>query len=213
MKRLLTTLVILTGLIGSAGAVWADAESDFVKGWFAHMDGDFTEALKWYRKAAEQGDAEAQTYLGGMYESGEGVTQDSAEAVKWYRKAAEQGYATAQTYLGRHYNGEGVTQDYAEAVKWLRKAAEQGDEEAQNNLGWMYEKGNGVLQDRIAAHMWLNIATANGNKNAGENRDFTAGKLTAEQLEKANERAKRCMDADYKDCDAKAKSWWQKLKD
>jgi TPR repeat protein len=177
MKRLLTTLVILTGLIGSAGAVWADAESDFVKGWFAHMDGDFTEALKWYRKAAEQGDADA------------------------------------QTYLGRHYNGEGVLQDYAEAVKWLRKAAEQGDEEAQNNLGWMYEKGNGVLQDRIAAHMWLNIATANGNKNAGENRDFTAGKLTAEQLEKANERAKRCMDADYKDCDAKAKSWWQKLKD
>ena len=175
MKRLLTTLVILTGLLGSAGAVWAQ---DFNKGLKAAQSGDFATALKEWKPLAEQGNAVAQYNLGVMYR-----------------------------------NGEGVTQDYAEAVKWLRKAAEQGDEEAQNNLGWMYEKGNGVLQDRIAAHMWLNIATANGNKNAGENRDFTAGKLTAEQLEKANERAKRCMDADYKDCDAKAKSWWQKLKD
>jgi hypothetical protein len=32
MKRLLTTLVILTGLMGLGGAVWADAEDDFHKG-------------------------------------------------------------------------------------------------------------------------------------------------------------------------------------
>ena len=35
MKRLLTTLVILSGLIGLAGAVWADALCDFYKGWAA----------------------------------------------------------------------------------------------------------------------------------------------------------------------------------
>jgi hypothetical protein len=50
MKRLLTTLVILTGLIGSAGAVWADAQSDAVKGYKAYQAGDFTEAVKWSRK-------------------------------------------------------------------------------------------------------------------------------------------------------------------
>ena len=46
-------------------------------------------------KAAEQGDAEAQTSLGLMYDNGKGVPQDYAEAVKWYRKAAEQGHLAA----------------------------------------------------------------------------------------------------------------------
>jgi hypothetical protein len=41
MKRLLTTLVILTGLFGSGGAVWADAESDFKKGRDGYDDGGF----------------------------------------------------------------------------------------------------------------------------------------------------------------------------
>ena len=46
--------------------------------------------MKWYRKAAEQGDAKAQFNLALRYYKGEGVTQDYAEAAKWYRKAAEQ---------------------------------------------------------------------------------------------------------------------------
>ena len=55
MKRLLTTLVILTGLLGSAGAAWADALDDYNKGVDAYDAGNFEEAVKWYRKAAEQG--------------------------------------------------------------------------------------------------------------------------------------------------------------
>ena len=54
---------------------------------------DDAEAVKWYRLAAEQGYAEAQSNLGVMYNNGRGVPQDDAEAVKWYRLAAEQGYA------------------------------------------------------------------------------------------------------------------------
>jgi hypothetical protein len=45
---------------------------------------------------AEKGDAEAQFYLGVMYENGNGVLKDYTEAVKWYRKAADQGAAAAQ---------------------------------------------------------------------------------------------------------------------
>jgi TPR repeat protein len=52
---------------------------------------DDAEAIKWYRKAADQGYAEAQTYLGTMYQDGQGVPKDDVEAVKWYRKAADQG--------------------------------------------------------------------------------------------------------------------------
>ena len=84
------------------------------------------EAIKWYRKSAEQGEAIAQNNLGAMYAYGEGVEQNYNEAVKWYRKSAEQGYARALTNLGFMYaNGEGVEQDYKEAVKWYRKSAEQ----------------------------------------------------------------------------------------
>ena len=61
MKRLLTTLVILTGLIGSGGAVWADAVDDFNKGVDAYDAGNLEEAVKWYRKAAEQGGASTHT--------------------------------------------------------------------------------------------------------------------------------------------------------
>ena len=103
MKRLLTTLVILTGLIGSGGAVWAD---DVNKGYAAYQAGDYAEALKWYRKAAEQGDASAQYNLGNGYRRGKGVTQDYAEAANWYRKAAEQGNAWAQSNLGVMYQNQ-----------------------------------------------------------------------------------------------------------
>lgn len=61
---------------------------------------DYAEAVKWYRKAAEQGDAAAQCNLGFCYYYGKDVLQNYTEAVKWYRKAAEQGNARAQRILG-----------------------------------------------------------------------------------------------------------------
>ena len=74
---------------------------------------DYAVAVRWWRLAAEQGDASAQYNLALMYDNGEGVPQDYAEAVKWYRLAAEQGIAAAQVNLGVMYaNGEGVPQDY-----------------------------------------------------------------------------------------------------
>ena len=55
------------------------------------------EAVKWYRHAAEQGDADAQFNLGKMYAEGQGVPQADTEALKWYRRAADQGNADAQS--------------------------------------------------------------------------------------------------------------------
>ena len=109
MKRLLTTLVILTGLFGSAGVVCADEQSDADKGYAAYKAGNYVETAKWWRKAAEQRLAQAQFNLGVMYAEGTGVTQVYAEAVKWFRKAAEQGFVQAQSDLGSmYYSGEGV---------------------------------------------------------------------------------------------------------
>ena len=92
---------------------------------------DYTEALRWYRKAAAQGYAAAQNNLGFMYDNGRGVPQDYTEAVRWYSKAAAQGLAAAQSNLGFMYdNGQGVTQDYVQAHKWFNIAASRGNAKA-----------------------------------------------------------------------------------
>lgn len=53
-------------------------------------------AVLWYRRAADQGNADALFYLGDMFEQGHGVPQSDAEAVRLYRKAADQGHEWAQ---------------------------------------------------------------------------------------------------------------------
>jgi TPR repeat protein len=74
--------------------------------------------------AAEQGNAEAQAALGGMYYFGNGVLKSVEEAVEWTEKAAEQGDTAAQRNMGfMYYNGEGVEQSYETAAKWYTKAA------------------------------------------------------------------------------------------
>ncbi len=59
----------------------------------------YEEAVRWYRLAADQGNAGAQYNLGLCYENGWGVTQSLEEAARWYRKAAEQGYEKAKEAL------------------------------------------------------------------------------------------------------------------
>ena len=90
--------------------------------------------LETIKKAAEQGDVEAQLKLGFMYDQGIGVPEDDAEAVRWYQMAAEQGHARAQSNLGFMYDrGIGVPEDDAEAVRWYQMAAEQGHAGAQHS--------------------------------------------------------------------------------
>ena len=62
---------------------------------------DYAEAAKWYRMAAEQGNAFGQVNLGDMYEYGKGVARDFAEAARWYRLSAEQGNEDAKEALER----------------------------------------------------------------------------------------------------------------
>jgi TPR repeat protein len=77
---------------------------------------NFGAALAQYRKAADQGNAEAQTALGQGYQNGYGVARDYAEALRWCHLAADQGFALAQVNLGVMYeNGQGVPRDYAGA--------------------------------------------------------------------------------------------------
>ncbi len=106
--------------------------------------------------AAEQGDAEAQFYLGVCYRDGEGVQQDYRQAFQWFKKSAEQGDAAAQYCLGSCYSfGNGVQQDYKKAFEWFEKSAEQGVADAQFEIGFCYRIGNGVQQDYKKAFEWF----------------------------------------------------------
>jgi len=108
---------------------------------------DYSESVRWLRKASDQGFSAAQYNLSVMYERGNGVPHDDKEASRLCRLAADQGYANAQTALGlMYYRGQGVPQDYAEAVEWARKAADQGFAVGLNNLAFMYFNGQGVPQ-------------------------------------------------------------------
>jgi TPR repeat protein len=106
---------------------------------------------------------------------------------------------------GMYANGLGIPQDYQEAVKWYRKGAQQGNVNAQNNLGRMYATRLGIQQDFIRAHMWLSITAAalNGDeaKNAMKFRNDVASRMTAAEIEKAQEMARRCQDTQFKECD------------
>ena len=106
------------------------------------------EAVKWYRKAAEQGQANAQFCLGEIYSNGEGVELDTVEAVKWYRKAADQGFAAAQLNLGEMYAiGDGITEDSVIAYMWFNLAASQNYEDAKESKGIISKK---MTREQIA---------------------------------------------------------------
>jgi len=51
-----------------------------------------SEALEWFRKAADQNNSEAFYEIGVCYENGEGVDRDLVEAEIWYRKAVNAGF-------------------------------------------------------------------------------------------------------------------------
>lgn len=145
------------------------------------MAQDDVQAVAWWRKAAEQGDAQSQYNLGWMYENGRGVGQDSAQAVAWYRKAAEQGDVNAQYRLGWMYeNGHGVIQDDVQAAVWFRKATEQDIQdiaslnnrilyEAYRNTKILYQSSLGVGQDDAEAPTQYQKSTEKGDTNAQKN--------------------------------------------
>ena len=60
---------------------------------------DYSAAMKWFRMAADQGDADAQFNLGIMYKNGKGVPQNTSEALRWLHKAQVQGFYMAKQLI------------------------------------------------------------------------------------------------------------------
>ena len=96
---------------------------------------NYAKAAEWYRKAASNGDSEAQCILGRMYQQGEGVGQDYAQAVRWYQKSAEQGNHAAQYNMGIIYeNGQCAEKNIQTAYMWYYLAYLSGDEDTERSM-------------------------------------------------------------------------------
>jgi TPR repeat protein len=176
----------------------ADLENWFHKG-ESYLKGegvpqDFAEAVAWYRKAADQGHAEAQISLWRCYQHGYGVPKDYAEAVKWgrkgqesYRKVAEQGDLDVLGKLALLYDFRaGVPEGYDEIVK-CRLAAEHGDPSAQCSLAVCYMDGSGVARDYCEAYKWFKLC-AEQDKYAAEKLAWFSSTMTPGQVKEGEQR-------------------------
>ena len=124
IRKLLTLAATLLFASIAAPAVAQSLEVEMREAAGAYERKDMATAVRIWKVWASQGDPEAQTLLGAMYWSGEGVPRNHTEAARLYRLAADQGYARAQNDLGFMYGfGEGIPpHNDVEAYKWLTLA-------------------------------------------------------------------------------------------
>jgi TPR repeat protein len=73
--------------------------SDYSHGMKAMKNGNYEEAVKFFRIAAETGDSRAQHCLGVMLSKGQGVKKNYEESFKWLNLAAKQGFSQAKLDL------------------------------------------------------------------------------------------------------------------
>lgn len=135
------------------------AEQLYEKGKREYLKDNYSEAVDYYRSAAEKGLPDAMNAVAWCYLKGNGVQVDKSKAYQWYTSAAEKGHRRAMYNLGKCYHeGWGVDKDTYLAYKWYKKGAEKGDAEAQNALAWCYWKGTGTKQDIIQSVVWYGKA-------------------------------------------------------
>ena len=100
------------------------AWADFKAGMDAYTRADDATAWREWRPLAEQGDANAQYYIGALHDLRKGVPQDFSLAREWYEKATSKGHTGAQSNLGGLYKfGHGVPQNEMLAYMWDSLAA------------------------------------------------------------------------------------------
>lgn len=146
----------------------------------------------WYRRAADQGDAEARYQIGRLWFY-DGWFGDRARGFELFRMAAEQGHAEAQEELACLYeDGVFVERDPAAAWQWRLRAAENGSNNARQKVADALLYGDdelGVEEDVDAAIHWLRIIAAEGE-------DWNRGPA-ADTLEVLRRHGPPSADADF----------------
>lgn len=140
------------------------------------------DAVVYYRKAADQGNANGQFGLGTMLSLGKGVKKNLAEARRWITLAAEQGHkqainVMAQAYLGGQLDISENERQGEDALKWVKLAADNGYLLAIDSLVLAYRNGSmGLAADAAAASYWQAKANELRNikpvKGKGKNKEI-----------------------------------------
>jgi len=121
------------------------AEAQSLYAYILDKSEDNEEAAKYFRRAAEQGNADGQYGLGALYAAGEGVERDPAAARQWFERAAGAGHPQAVIALSQAFLTEsfGFRRDPADVagLAWVRKAAELGSIPALDYLAKGYRSG------------------------------------------------------------------------
>lgn len=89
--------------------------------------GEDSKGTSAYRRAAELGAADAQYYMGELYQHGaRGIVKDHAQALYWYRKAAERNYPDALNSLAWAYatDSDPVVRNPVAALDLARRAVD-----------------------------------------------------------------------------------------
>jgi len=137
---------------------------------YHHGEGVFQnihEAMSWYVKSAEKGNALANINLGYIYRNN---LNDYKSAFACFQKAAEKELGAAFANLGfLYYDGLGVAQDIGQAIHWLTKAAEVGVVLAQVTLAELYETAHGQYRDVQRAAFWYKQAMVQGDDESADN--------------------------------------------
>ena len=140
-------------------------------------------AAEWFRRAAEQGYANAQYNLGVLYAEGKGVEASKVTAGEWFAKAAVQGHRDAALDYGiMVFRGDGVKKDEKVGAEWLMVSARRGNPVAQNRVARLYATGRVFEVDPAEATKWHILAKTAGRSDAWLD-DFVARLPAATQTE------------------------------
>jgi hypothetical protein len=164
-------------------------------GWFLEegregVKEDHVQAIKWYRRAAEQRLVVAEMALATTYEGGYHVPQDYVEAAKWYGRAAEQGDVDAQEKMAIFYwTGKGVSKDLVRAHMWanLTVVGEQSRHQEQINAT---SAGPGTQKEKDEVVQIFRNSRQEPIKLAIEMRDSIEREMTPAQIMEAQRLAR-----------------------
>ncbi|KAL0213889.1 hypothetical protein P9112_006073 [Eukaryota sp. TZLM1-RC] len=172
----------------------------FEKGLNFYREKLYQEAVFWFEKATDAGNAKAMTGLGFCYKNGLGVQKNHEQCVHLYKMAADAGDVQAMGNLGNCYRqGFGVDQDYQQACYWFQKAADAGHADSMNELGYCFGFGRGVEQDYSQAVYYYQKAADLGHKVAMYNLGncYSKGKGVPKDIHQAIEWYEKAKNAGH----------------
>lgn len=119
--------------------VWDVKGDDFYYGRGCAVD--YTQALYWYHKAADEGNMYSKNSIGICYQEGHGVPQSDEQAVYWFRQASEAGNPQGAYNLSEcYFEGKGIRKNIDMALKYWGEAAKLGHPSAESRKNEIFSK-------------------------------------------------------------------------